>query len=80
MIYQGQILIPVENGRKQRKRRSRRMPLLAKSLTCLKSTAPILRICIILLTMMMLVATYCDDFNPTDKYIRGIVEDTEVGG
>jgi hypothetical protein len=79
MIYQGQILIPVENGRKQRKRRSRRMPLLAKSLTCLKSTAPILRICIILLLTMMLVATYCDDFNPTDKYIRGI-EDAEVGG
>eukprot|EP01046_Picozoa_sp_COSAG06_P094107 COSAG06_NODE_40273_length_403_cov_1.164474_1_plen_52_part_01 len=49
------------------------MPLLAKSLICLKSTAPILRICIILqLLTMMLVATYCDDFNPTDKYIHGI--------
>merc|ERR1711865_813463 len=43
---------------------------LAMVMRFLMTFVPVMRIITILALTMILIATYCDDFNPIDKYVR----------
>lgn len=48
----------------------------SKCMTMLMTLVPMVRIITILGLTASLIATYCDDFNPLDKYFRGVTNAT----